>query len=176
MRRGPTKPQEARALAIHFPFFYDARHTGGMTEQRMPIPPFNAESAAKKVQAAEDAWNTRNPEKVAQAYTVDTVWRNRDEHIEGREAVVAFLTRKWERERKYRLRKNLWSFTDDRIGVRFQYEWQDGNGQWWRSYGNELWQFDENGYMARREASINDRPIEESELRITPGEGDLPAW
>ena len=142
----------------------------------MPIPPFNAESAAKKVQAAEDAWNTRNPEKVAQAYTVDTVWRNRDEHIEGREAVVEFLTRKWEREREYRLRKNLWSFTDDRIGVRFQYEWQDDNGQWWRSYGNELWQFDENGYMARREASINDRPIDVSELRITPGEGELPVW
>ena len=147
-----------------------------MTEQRMPIPPFNAESAAKKVQAAEDAWNTRNPEKVAQAYTVDTVWRNRDEHIEGREAVVEFLTRKWEREREYRLRKNLWSFTDDRIAVRFQYEWQDDNGQWWRSYGNELWQFDENGYMARREASINDRPIDVSELRITPGEGELPVW
>lgn len=172
----PTLASRITPSRNPLPFFYDARHTSGMTEQRMPIPPFNAESAAKKVQAAEDAWNTRNPEKVAQAYTVDTVWRNRDEHIEGREAVVEFLTRKWEREREYRLRKNLWSFTDDRIGVRFQYEWQDDNGQWWRSYGNELWQFDENGYMARREASINDRPIDVSELRITPGEGELPVW
>lgn len=147
-----------------------------MTKPRLPIPPFTEESAKKKVQAAEDAWNTRDPEKVAQAYTVDTVWRNRDEHIVGRDEVVAFLTRKWARELDYRLRKNLWAFTDDKIAVRFQYEWRDASGQWWRSYGNEMWHFDADGYMARREASINDRPIEADDLRVTPGEGDLPAW
>lgn len=147
-----------------------------MTQQRMPVPPFDAESAARKVQAAEDAWNTRDPEKVAQAYTPDTVWRNREESFTGRDAVIAFLTAKWERELDYRLRKNLWAFTEDRIAVRFQYEWHDASGQWWRSYGNELWQFDADGYMARREASINDRPIDASERRVTPGEGELPVW
>lgn len=147
-----------------------------MTQQRMPVPPFDAESAARKVQAAEDAWNTRDPEKVAQAYTPDTVWRNREESFTGRDAIIAFLTAKWERELDYRLRKNLWAFTEDRIAVRFQYEWHDASGQWWRSYGNELWQFDADGYMARREASINDRPIDASERRVTPGEGELPVW
>lgn len=145
-------------------------------EPRQPVPPFTRETALRKVQAAEDAWNTRDPERVAGAYTVDTVWRNRDEHLQGREEVIAFLTRKWERELDYRLRKNLWAFTDDRIAVRFQYEWRDADGQWWRAYGNELWEFDELGYMRRREASINDAPIDESDLRVTPGDGDLPTW
>lgn len=145
-----------------------------MTEARRPVPPFTRETALRKVQAAEDAWNTRDPQRVAGAYTVDTVWRNRDEQLRGREEVVAFLARKWERELDYRLRKNLWAFTDDRIAVRFQYEWHDASGQWWRSYGNELWEFDEPGYMRRREASINDVAIDESELRVTPGEGELP--
>lgn len=145
-------------------------------EPRQPVPPFTRETALAKVQAAEDAWNTRDPERVAGAYTVDTVWRNRDEHLQGREEVIAFLTRKWERELDYRLRKNLWAFTDDRIAVRFQYEWRDVDGQWWRAYGNELWEFDELGYMRRREASINDAPIDESDLRVTPGDGDLPTW
>lgn len=145
-----------------------------MTQPRHPLPPFTAESATAKVQAAEDAWNTRDPERVAAAYTADTIWRNRDELIVGRDAVTEFLTRKWERERDYRLRKRLWACTDNRIAVRFQYEWRDQGGQWWRSYGNELWEFDDLGYMARREASINDLPVSETELRVTPGEGDLP--
>ena len=147
-----------------------------MSEARPPFPPFDEDTARQKVQAAEDAWNTRNPEQVAQAYTVDTVWRNRDESITGRDRVVDFLTAKWERELDYRLRKNLWAFTDDRIAVRFQYEWRDVSGQWWRSYGNELWHFTADGYMDRREASIDDRPVAASELRITPGQGDLPTW
>jgi uncharacterized protein len=133
---------------------------------RPPVPPFNLETARKKVQAAEDAWNTRDPERVAQAYTVDTVWRNRSEFINGRDEVVAFLTRKWEKELDYVLRKQLWAFTEDRIAVRFQYEWHDADGQWWRSYGNENWQFDPEGYMRRREASINDVAIEESDRRM----------
>ncbi|MTB71151.1 DUF1348 family protein [Arsenicicoccus sp. MKL-02] len=145
-------------------------------QPRQPVPPFTRETALAKVQAAEDAWNTRDPERVAGAYTVDTVWRNRDDHLRGRDEVTAFLTRKWERELDYRLRKNLWTFGDDRIAVRFQYEWRDADGQWWRSYGNELWEFDELGYMARREASINDTAIVESDLRVTPGAGELPAW
>lgn len=145
-------------------------------QPRQPLPPFTRESALAKVQAAEDGWNSRDPERVAGAYTVDTEWRNRDQHVRGREEVIAFLTAKWEHELEYRLRKNLWSFTDDRIAVRFQYEWRDAVGQWWRSYGNELWEFDELGYMRRREASINDVAIEASDLRITPGEGDLPSW
>lgn len=145
-------------------------------QPRQPVPPFTRETALAKVQAAEDAWNTRDPERVAGAYTVDTVWRNRDDHLRGRDEVTAFLTRKWERELDYRLRKNLWTFGDDRIAVRFQYEWRDADGQWWRSYGNELWEFDELGYMARREASINDTATDESDLRVTPGAGELPAW
>ena len=133
---------------------------------RPPLPPFTLETALRKVQAAEDAWNTRDPERVAGAYTVDSVWRNRDTFITGREEIVRFLTAKWERELDYALRKNLWAFTADRIAVRFQYESRDASGQWWRSYGNELWEFDEHGYMRRREASINDLPISESERRI----------
>ena len=133
---------------------------------RPPVPPFNLETAKKKVQAAEDAWNTRDPQRVAQAYTVDTVWRNRSEFLAGREEVEAFLTRKWDRELDYVLRKQLWAFTQDRIAVRFQYEWHDADGQWWRSYGNENWEFDPEGYMRRREASINDVAIDESDRRM----------
>ena len=133
---------------------------------RPPFPPFNAETAAQKVQAAEDAWNTREPERVAGAYTVDSVWRNRDTFVNGRDEIVAFLTGKWERELDYALRKSLWTFADNRIAVRFQYECHDAAGQWWRSYGNELWEFDEHGLMRRREASINDVPIDEAERRI----------
>ena len=133
---------------------------------RPPVPPFTEETARQKVQAAEDAWNARDPEKVAGAYSEDSQWRNRDEFISGRAEIAAFLTRKWERELDYALRKDLWAFTDDRIAVRFQYECRDASGQWWRSYGNELWEFDEEGYMARREASINDVKIDESERRI----------
>jgi nuclear transport factor 2 (NTF2) superfamily protein len=131
-----------------------------------PLPPFTAETAAQKVQAAEDAWNTRDPEKVSQAYTVDSVWRNRDQFVTGRAEIVAFLTQKWERELDYALRKNLWSFHENRIAVRFQYESHDRDGQWWRSYGNELWEFDEHGLMRRREASIDDVAIEEVERRF----------
>ncbi len=145
-------------------------------EPRRPVPPFTEETARAKVQAAEDAWNTRDPQRVAGAYTADTVWRNRSEHVHGRDEVVAFLTRKWASELDYRLRKNLWAFSGNRIAVRFQYEWHDASGQWWRSYGNENWEFDDLGYMRRREASINDVAIEETDLRVTPGEGELPPF
>jgi uncharacterized protein len=136
------------------------------SEQRPPLPPFDLDSARAKVQAAEDAWNTRDPERVAGAYTLDSVWRNRDTFVTGRFEIIAFLTAKWERELDYALRKNLWAFFGNRIAVRFQYESHDAAGQWWRSYGNELWEFDENGLMQRREASINDVPIAESQRRI----------
>ena len=135
-------------------------------EVRPPVPPFNEETARQKVQAAEDAWNTRDPEKVSLAYTVDSEWRNRDEFFVGREEIVAFLKRKWERELDYRLEKNLWCFTENRIAVRFEYESHDKDGQWWRSHGNELWEFDENGLMRRRDASINDYKIDESERKF----------
>ena len=137
-----------------------------MSESRPPFPPFTAETAAQKVQAAEDAWNTREPERVALAYTEDSVWRNRDSFIQGREQIVEFLTAKWERELDYALRKSLWAFHDNRIAVRFQYECHDHDGRWWRSYGNELWEFTEQGLMRRREASINDVAITEDERRI----------
>jgi nuclear transport factor 2 (NTF2) superfamily protein len=140
--------------------------SAGVTTERPPLPPFTAETAAQKVQAAEDAWNTRDPERVAGAYTVDSVWRNRDTFVTGREEIIAFLTAKWERELDYALRKSLWAFTENRIAVRFQYESHDASGQWYRSYGNELWEFDEHGLMRRREASINDLPIDESDRRI----------
>jgi uncharacterized protein (TIGR02246 family) len=133
---------------------------------RPPLPPFTEATARQKVQAAEDAWNTRDPARVAGAYTEDSQWRNRDEFVTGRDAIVAFLTRKWERELDYALRKDLWAFTKDQIAVRFQYESRDAAGQWWRSYGNELWRFDAGGYMERREASINDVKIDASERRI----------
>src|SRR6478752_9648778 len=137
-----------------------------MTESRPPFPPFTLETAHQKVQAAEDAWNTRDPERVSLAYTVDSQWRNRGEHVVGRDEIVAFLTRKWQRELDYALRKSLWDFNDNRIAVRFQYECRDAAGQWWRSYGNELWEFDDHGLMRRREASINDVPIDEADRRI----------
>ncbi|KOX07073.1 histidine kinase [Streptomyces sp. NRRL B-3648] len=124
------------------------------------------ETARRKVQAAEDAWNTRDPHRVALAYTPDSVWRNRDRFLAGRDEIVAFLTEKWQRERDYALRKSLWSFDGDRIAVRFQYECRDADGRWWRSYGNELWEFDEHGLMRRREAGINDVPIDEADRRI----------
>jgi nuclear transport factor 2 (NTF2) superfamily protein len=133
---------------------------------RPPVPPFSAETAALKVKAAQDAWNTRDPERVASAYTEDSVWRNRDELIAGRAEIVRFLERKWARELDYRLRKALWAFTDRRIAVRFQYEWHDSAGQWFRSYGNELWEFADNGLMRRREASINDVAISAAERRF----------
>ncbi|MBW8781019.1 MAG: nuclear transport factor 2 family protein [Verrucomicrobia bacterium] len=133
---------------------------------RPPLPPFTAESARAKVQAAEDGWNSRDPARVAQAYTEDSEWRNRSEFFRGRPAIVAFLTRKWERELDYRLKKELWAFTDNRISVRFEYEWHDAAGQWYRSYGNEQWEFDAQGLMQRRFASINDLSILESDRKF----------
>jgi uncharacterized protein len=133
---------------------------------RPPFPPFAEETARQKVQAAEDAWNTRDPERVALAYTEDSVWRNRDQFISGRTEIVEFLRRKWDRELDYALRKELWSFHGNRIAVRFQYESHDQAGRWYRSYGNELWEFTEEGLMSRREASINDLAIDESARRI----------
>jgi nuclear transport factor 2 (NTF2) superfamily protein len=138
----------------------------GEDRARPPVPPFDEDSARQKVKAAQDAWNTRDPERVSLAYTEDSKWRNRDEFFEGREEIVAFLQRKWARELDYHLEKNLWCFTQNRIAVRFEYESRDVDGQWWRSHGNELWEFDENGLMRRRDASINDYRIEESERRI----------
>jgi hypothetical protein len=134
-----------------------------MTESRPPLPPFTLESAIQKVRAAEDGWNSRNPDKVALAYTPDSSWRNRSEFVDGREAIVAFLDRKWRKELEYRLIKELWAYTDNRIAVRFAYEWHDDSGNWFRSYGNENWEFDDNGLMSRRYACINDIPIEEGE-------------
>ena len=135
-------------------------------QTRPPVPPFDEESARQKVQAAEDAWNTRDPEKVSLAYTPDSKWRNRDEFFEGREEIVAFQKRKWARELDYRLKKNLWCFTENRIAVRFEYESHDQDVQWWRSHGNELWEFDDDGLMKRRDASINDYKIDESERKF----------
>ena len=145
---------------------------------RPPLPPFTLETARKKVQAAEDAWNTCDPEKVSLAYSEDSVWRNRDRFVRGRAEIVAFLTEKWERELDYALRKSLWTFAGNRIAVRFQYECHDAAGTWYRSYGNENWEFDEHGLMRRREASINDVPITAAERRLTgprtPGEAEIP--
>lgn len=137
-----------------------------MSELRPPVPPFTKETALEKVQAAEDAWNTRDPQRVALAYTPDSAWRNRETFVTGRAEIVDFLTAKWVREHDYALRKTLWGFDENRIAVQFQYEWHDAAGQWWRSHGNELWQFDADGLMERREASINDVPIEETDRRI----------
>ena len=133
---------------------------------RPPVPPFTAMTALQKVLAAEAAWNTRDPDRVAAAYTLDSVWRNRGEFVTGREEIRDFLARKWEKELDYVLRKDLWTFGDDRIAVRFQYEWHDADGNWFRSYGNELWEFDADGLMRRREASINDVAIAEAERRL----------
>ena len=145
-------------------------------EVRAPVPPFTATSAAQKARMAEDAWNSRDPEKVSLAYTEDSRWRNRSEVFEGRAAIVAFLKRKWEKEQEYRLVKDLWAFDNNRIAVRFQYEWHDANGQWHRSYGNEQWEFDEHGQMRRREASINDIAISKDDRRFHwPAPGPRPA-
>ncbi len=135
-------------------------------ETKPPLPPFTLETAKIKVQAAENAWNTREAHKVALAYTIDSQWRNRDEFFSGREAIAAFLQRKWAKELDYRLKKELWSFTDNRISVRFEYEWHDAADNWYRSYGNEQWEFAANGLMQRREASINDVAIQESERKF----------
>lgn len=129
-------------------------------------PPFDEAAARRKVQAAEDAWNSRDPDRVALAYTEDSEWRNRDVFLTGRAEIVAFLREKWRRERDYRLKKTLWTFGPDRIAVRFEYESRDHDGQWWRSHGNEMWEFDASGLMARRYASINDEPIDEHQRRI----------
>jgi len=142
---------------------------------RPPVPPFTAETAAQKVRAAEDAWNRRDPQAVSLAYTPDSRWRNRSEFIDGREAIAAFLAHKWSRELEYRLIKELWAFTGDRIAVRFAYEWHDADGQWFRSYGNENWQFDAEGYMARRLASINDLAISEADRLFRWPQGPRPA-
>jgi nuclear transport factor 2 (NTF2) superfamily protein len=135
-------------------------------EQKFPLPPFNFETATQKVQLAEDAWNSQDPERVSLAYTVDTEWRNRSEFVNGRENVVKFLSGKWKRELNYKLKKELWAFTDNRIAVRFEYEYQTADGQWFRAYGNENWEFDENGLMQKRFASINDLAIEKTERRL----------
>jgi uncharacterized protein len=137
-----------------------------MPEQRPPLPPFTYETAVQKVRAAEDGWNSCNPERVSLAYTLDSRWRNRSEFPRGREEIVQFLTRKWQKELDYRLIKELWAFGGNRIGVRFAYEWHNDKGEWFRSYGNENWEFDENGLMAVRHASINDLPIAESERKF----------
>lgn len=133
---------------------------------RLPLPPFNSETAAQKVRMAEDAWNSKDPEKVSLAYTIDSVWRNRSEFLKGREEIVEFLSTKWNKETDYRLIKELWAFTENRIAVRFAYEWQDASGSWFRSYGNENWEFDENGYMQKRIASINDLAISEPDRKF----------
>ncbi|MCJ2008856.1 nuclear transport factor 2 family protein [Methylobacterium sp. E-041] len=146
-----------------------------MTETRPPLPPFDALSAAKKARGAEDAWNTRDPERVSLAYTPDSWWRNRSEFLTGRPAIVAFLTRKWEREREYRLIKEVWAFHENRIAARFAYEWHDASGQWFRSHGNEQWEFTETGLMRRREASINDVAIDASERKFHWPQGPRPA-
>ena len=132
-------------------------------EIKLPIPPFNMETALQKVQLAEDAWNTKDPEKICLAYTIDTEWRNRTEFINGREEVKQFLKRKWENELNYKLKKELWGFKENRMAIRFEYEWNNKEGQWFRSYGNELWEFNEQGLMQKRFASINDLQIRESE-------------
>lgn len=145
-----------------------------MSEQRPPFPPFTRDTAIQKVRLAEDAWNSRDPQRVALAYTVDSQWRNRAEFPIGREQIVEFLTRKWRRELDYRLIKELWAFTDNRIAVRFAYEWRDDAGQWYRSYGNENWEFDALGLMQRRYASINDLPIAQSDRKFNWPQGRRP--
>lgn len=142
--------------------------------QRPPLPPFTEETARQKVRMAEDAWNGRDPAKVALAYSPDSRWRNRAEFLQGREAIEAFLTRKWQRELDYRLIKELWTFGDNRIAVRFAYEFHDNSGQWYRAYGNENWEFDENGLMRLRIASINDLPIKDSERKYHWPQGRRP--
>lgn len=136
-------------------------------QKRYPLPPFTIETALEKVQKAEDAWNSKDPVKVAQAYTIDSEWRNRTQFINGREEIVEFLTQKWEKEKNYKLKKELWGFRENRIAVKFEYEFQDVENQWYRAYGNELWEFDENGLMQKRFASINDLMIDEKDRTLT---------
>jgi uncharacterized protein len=135
-------------------------------EQKLPLPPFNMETALQKVQLAEDAWNSKDPERVCLAYTIDSEWRNRTEFINGRQEIKQFLARKWKKELGYKLKKELWGFRENRMAVRFEYEWHDETNQWYRSYGNELWEFDENGLMRKRYASINDLPITDEERKF----------
>ena len=137
------------------------------TEKKYPLPPFTLETALEKVQKAEDAWNSKNPVIVSKAYTPDSEWRNRTQFINGREEIIQFLTTKWEKERNYKLKKELWGFRENRIAVQFEYEFQDENDQWYRAYGNELWEFNENGLMQKRFASINDLMISESDRKLT---------
>lgn len=177
-RPQPKAARATRASVVDFDFPVSQSEVMTNCALRPPVPPFDEATARQKVQAAEDAWNSRDPERVASAYTQESEWRNRSEFVHGREEIIAFLTRKWEREYEYVLRKSLWAYTDNRIAVRFQYEWHDATGQWWRSYGNENWEFDPNGYMSRREASINDLAIAVGERRLAgprrPEERDLP--
>ncbi|CAD0002011.1 MULTISPECIES: nuclear transport factor 2 family protein [Flavobacterium] len=135
-------------------------------EQKLPLPPFTLETAIQKIQMAEDAWNSQDPERVSKAYTVDSEWRNRDQFINGREEIVSFLTQKWKKELQYKLKKEYWAHTENRIAVRFEYEYQTAEGDWFRAYGNENWEFDANGLMQKRFASINDIPINESERKL----------
>ena len=135
-------------------------------EQKLPLPPFSKADAIEKIQKAEDGWNSKNPENVSKAYSVDSEWRNRDQFINGREEIVQFLTKKWEEELNYKLKKEYWAHTDNRIAVRFEYEYQNKNGDWFRAYGNENWEFDENGLMKKRFASINDLAISENERKF----------
>ena len=135
-------------------------------EKKYPLPPFTEETAKQKIQAAEDAWNSKNPEKIALAYTIDSEWRNRSTFVNGRAEIIDFLKDKWEKELEYKLKKTYWAHTDNRIAVRFEYEWRNDAGQWFRAYGNENWEFDENGLMEKRFASINDLPIEATEKRL----------
>ncbi|WP_394774090.1 DUF1348 family protein [Flavobacterium sp.] len=135
-------------------------------EQKLPLPPFTYETALEKIQLAEDAWNSQDPERVSKAYTIDSEWRNRDQFVNGREEIVRFLTKKWEKESNYKLKKEYWAHTDNRIAVRFEYEYQDLNGNWFRAYGNENWEFDANGLMQKRFASINDLAINEEDRKL----------
>lgn len=135
-------------------------------EQKLPLPPFTLETAKEKIQLAEDAWNSQDPERVSKAYTIDSEWRNRDKFVNGREEIIHFLTQKWKRETNYKLKKEYWAHTDNRIAVRFEYEYQDLNGNWFRAYGNENWEFDSNGLMQKRFASINDLAIKEEDRKL----------
>lgn len=135
-------------------------------EQKLPLPPFTLETAKEKIQLAEDAWNSQDPERVSKAYTVDSEWRNRDQFVNGREEIVLFLTQKWKKETNYKLKKEYWAHTENRIAVRFEYEYQDLNGNWFRAYGNENWEFDSNGLMQKRFASINDFAIKEEDRKL----------
>jgi len=148
------------------PFFQHTKTHTMTQEKKFPLPPFTEETAQEKVQLAEDAWNSQDPEKVSKAYTVDTEWRNRSQFVNGREEVVAFLTEKWKKEKNYKLKKELWAFTDNKIAVRFEYEYQNAEGAWFRAYGNENWEFNEHGLMQKRYASINDLQITETERRL----------